>query len=292
MRHNQHFSAALMVLSLLFSSALWAADRIAVMDFDNRTPHGGWRVGQGASDMLATALVKRTKFSVIERDKLANVIQEQNLSNDPTRFDASTAAEIGRLLGAQYMVTGAVTEYGRAKQGGSALGVSLGKQDYSAAVDIRIVDVNTGEIVFAESGSDSESSLSLKGFGMSAGESFDEKKATEAMRGAIKKVAKKIGKAKFESRHVAQEKPSGPVMVADVDGNIITLNKGTSAGFEVGQELTVSRKDKEIKDPETGAVIKIKYKEVGKIKLIEVDSGYAEGEVISGGGFEVKDVIR
>ncbi len=269
-----------------------AADRIAVMDFDNKTPYNGWRIGQGASDMLATALVKGTKFSVIERDKLASIVQEQNLSNDASRFDAGTAAQIGRLLGAQFIVTGAVTEYGRSKAGGSGFGVSLGHKGYSASVDIRVVDVNTGEIVFAEDASDSESSLSISAFGISAGESFDEKKATKAMRGAIKKVAKQLAKAEFKSRHVAEKKPAGPTLVADVDGNILTLNKGSSAGFEVGQEVTISRQHKVIKDPDTGKVIKVKYKKIGTIRLIEVDGSYSEGEVVSGSGFAVKDVVR
>lgn len=280
-------------LSLLLSiAAAQAAERIAVMEFDNKTPYRGWRVGQGASDMLATALVKRTKYSVIERDKLSSIVSEQNLSNDASRFDPSTAAEIGRLLGARYIVTGSVTEYGRSSAGGSGLGVSLGKKGYNSAVDIRIIDVNTGEIVFAESGSDSKSSVSVKAFGFSAGESFDEKKATEAMRGAIKKVAKKIAKAKFKTRHVAKKKPEGMTLVADVDGNTLTLNKGSNAGFEVGQEITISRKDKVIKDPETGKVIKVKYKKIGTIKLTDVDSSYAEGKVVSGSGFAVKDVVR
>ncbi len=282
-------SCAILALSI---GAAQAADRIAVMDFDNKTPYRGWRVGAGASDMLATALVKRTKYAVIERDKLASILQEQNLNNNAARFDPGTAAEIGKLLGAQYVVTGAVTEYGGSKAGGSGLGVKLGSRGYSAAVDIRIVDVNTGEIVFADSASKSEKSLSLSAFGFSAGESFDNKKATKSLRGAIKKVAKKIAKAKFKPRHVAKKKPEGPTLVADVDGNILTLNKGTNAGFEVGQKITISRKHKVIKDPETGDIIKVKYKKIGIIKLIEVDNSYAEGEVISGSGFAVKDIVR
>jgi len=266
--------------------------RIAVMDFDNKTPHGGWRVGHGASDMLATALVKKTKFAVIERDKLASIIKEQNLNNNPDRFEPSTAAAIGKLLGAQYVVTGAVTEYGLSKAGGSGLGVSVKKKSYSAAVDIRVVDVNTGEIVFAEDASVTKSSFDVKAFGVGGGESYDEKKASEAMRKAIKKIAKKMKKAKFKPRHIIEKGPEGPILVADVDGNIVTLNKGSNAGLEVGQKLTIKRKAKEIKDPDTGAVIKIKYKKIGKIKLTEVEAGYAEGEIISGEGIAVKDLAK
>ena len=294
MRKPRLLLLALCAGMLLSVGAAQAATRIAVMDFENRTPYRGWQVGRGASDMLATALVKRTRFSVIERDKLASIMAEQDLNNDATRFDPGTATAIGKLLGAQYVVTGAVTEYGRSRSGGSGFGISLGKQGYSAAVDIRIVDVTTGEIVFAEDAEETESSLSVKALGFSAGESFDEKKATKAMRGAIDKVSKEIAKIKLEPGAASgQASAEGTrALVADVDGKILTLNQGSNAGFKVGQKVDIMRQHKLIKDPETGKVIKIKYKKIGTIKLTEVDTGYAEGEVVSGSGFAVKDVAK
>ena len=87
-------------------------------------------------------------------------------------------------------------------------------------------------------------------------------------------------------------KPVGKAVVADVDGNTITLNKGENAGFKKGQTVTISRKGKIIKDPTTGKILKIKYKTVGKIKLTEVEKTYSEGIVSSGSGFKVGDIIR
>lgn len=279
-----------LVLSIfLFTSAGAWAIRVAVVDFDNKTPHGGWKVGRGAADMLATELVKKTKLEVFERDKLAAVMKEQDLGASG-RFEASTAAQLGKIIGVQYIVTGSVTEYGDSKQGAHGKGLGIGKKGYNAAVDIRIVNTETGQIVFAESGEGSESSISIRFKGIGGGEKFNQKKATKAMREAIDSVAKKIARAKLNGG-VSGKPTKVEILIADVDGNTITLNKGSNAGLSEGNTLSVQRKGKVIKDPSSGKVLKVKYNNVGKIKLKSVESGYSEGTIVSGSGFQVGDRV-
>ncbi|MCD6532845.1 MAG: penicillin-binding protein activator LpoB, partial [Deltaproteobacteria bacterium] len=216
------------------------------------------------------------------------------------RVDPASAARIGKIIGVNYIITGAVTEYGQSRSGGGGGGVNVGKVGYHSAVDIRMVDATTGRIVFADTASHSKSSVKVKIFGFGGGESFNEKLATETMREAIKKVAAKMDATKFKassSRKPAPAKakaakPAGKAVIADVDGNIITLNKGKNAGFKMGQTVTISRQSKVIKDPSTGKVLKIKYKTVGKIKLSEVEEAYSEGTITDGSGFKVGDIIR
>ncbi|MDL1984012.1 MAG: penicillin-binding protein activator LpoB [Deltaproteobacteria bacterium] len=281
------------VMVLMFLATAWAKDRVAIMDFENKFQHGGWRLGQGASDILTTELVKTGKFDVMERDRLAAIIKEQNLGASG-RIDPSTAARIGKIIGVEYIITGAITEYGQSRAGGGGKGVQVGKTGYHATVDIRMINAATGQIVFADSSSHSDSTFNVRVFGIGGGESFNEKKATEVMREAIKNLAAKITSAPIKSgggKSTAGSSGS-KTLVADVDGNIITLNKGKNAGFKTGQEVTISRKGKVIKDPQTGKVLKIKYKKIGAIKLTEVEDSYAEGEIISGSGFNVGDIVR
>lgn len=281
------------LMVLMFLTTVWAKDRVAIMDFENKSQHGGWRLGRGASDMLTTELVKTGKFNVMERDSLAAIIKEQNLGASG-RIDPSTAARIGKIIGVEYIITGAITEYGQSKSSLGLKGVRLGKTGYHATVDIRMINAASGQIVFADSESHSGSSYTGRLFGISAGESFNEKKATEVMRAAIKKLTEKITSApiKYGRGKSSLSSKYSVVLVADVDGNIITLNKGKNAGFKTGQTVTISRKGKVIKDPQTGKVLKIKYKKIGAIKLTEVEDSYAEGEIISGSGFNVGDIVR
>ena len=279
-----------LVVLCLFVSTTYAKDRVAVMDFENKTPYGGWRVGQGASDMLATALVKEGKFKVFERDKIDSVLKEQDFGAGG-RIDPTTAAKIGKLIGVEYIITGAVTEYGESDSDYSGGGkFSVGKKGYHAAADVRMVNVNTGEIVFADSGSSSKSALSVEVFGFGGGDKFNEKKATEALRDAIEEVSEKIDATPLNV--IENSAPKGPILVADVDGATVSFNNGSNAGLKVDQEVTVSRKDKIIKDPATGKVLKVKYEQVGRVKLTSVEASYAEGQAVSGSGFQVGDEIK
>ena len=281
------------VMVLMSLTTAWAKDRVAIMDFENKSQHGGWRLGRGASDMLTTELVKTGKFNVMERERLAAIIKEQNLGASG-RIDPSTAARIGKIIGVEYIITGAITEYGQSKSGVGLQDVKLGKTGYHATVDIRMINADSGQIVFADSESHSGSSYAGRLFGISAGESFNEKKATEVMRVAIKNLAAKITSAPIQSGGSKSSVSSkgSETLVADVDGNIITLNNGKNAGFKTGQKVTISRKGKVIKDPQTGNILKVNYKKIGSIKLTEVEDSYAEGEVISGSGFNVGDIVR
>jgi hypothetical protein len=122
--------------------------------------------------------------------------------------------------------------------------------------------------------------VNVRAFGIGGGESFDEKKATEARREAIKKLVARIAEVPIgstgqpgTSRTVDLEK----ILIADIDGNIATLNKGKNAGYRIGQELGVYRQDRVIKDPATGKVINITYQKLDVIKLAKIDAGFRRG---------------
>lgn len=270
-----------------------AKDRVAIMDFENKSQYGGWRLGQGASDMLATELVKTGKFSVMERDRLSAILKEQDLGASG-RIDPSTAARIGKIIGVEYIITGAVTEYGQSEAGARGRGFGFKKTGYHATVDIRMVSATTSEIVFADSASHSEAGYGVQAFGFGGGEKFDEKKATEVMREAIRKLAAQITSTPLRAGGAGKQPvvEAGPALVADVAGTSVILNKGRGAGFEVGQEVTLYRPGRTIKDPETGKVLKVMYEKVGVVRVTAVESSYTEGEIISGSGVQVGDQTR
>jgi hypothetical protein len=81
-------------------------------------------------------------------------------------------------------------------------------------------------------------------------------------------------------------------LVAAVDGGQIVLNVGAKAGLKVGDQLSVERVTKEIKDPNTGQVIRRLSSPVGVIKLTDVDDVSAVGTAVSGSGFKVGDACK
>jgi len=115
--------------------------RIAVLEFKNKADNQWWYHGgaEAAQDVFVTELVKSGKFRVVEREQLAALMQEKNLALSGD-LDPATAVRAGKLLGVNYLLTGAVTEYGSAGTGVDTPGVrgipgvSVGKKSFVAAL--------------------------------------------------------------------------------------------------------------------------------------------------------------
>jgi curli biogenesis system outer membrane secretion channel CsgG len=156
------------------SAAAGDKPRIAVIEFKNKADNQWWYSGgaEAAQDVFVTELVKSGKFRVVEREQLQALMQEKNLTLSGD-VDPSTAVRIGKLLGVNYLLTGAVTEYGVTEKGGHAPGirrlpgVSAGKKTFVAAMNARLIDTSTGEIVWADEARGEESSVKVfvGGFG-------------------------------------------------------------------------------------------------------------------------------
>lgn len=148
--------------------------RLAVLEFKNKADNQWWYSGgaEAAQDVFVTELVKSGKFRVVEREQLAALMEEKNLTLSGD-VDPATAVKIGKLLGVNYLLTGAVTEYGGTDTGAHGGGIrrlpgfSAGKRTFVAAMNARLIDTSTGEIVWADEarGEESNARVSVGGFG-------------------------------------------------------------------------------------------------------------------------------
>jgi sugar lactone lactonase YvrE/TolB-like protein len=106
---------------LVITLAFWALNvfaaartRIAVVDLESQGQRAkSEELGKIAAQWLTTAFVNQGRFDVIERQALQEIIEEQQLGSAGV-IDVNTAAQLGRVLGATYIVTGAVLSH---KQG-------------------------------------------------------------------------------------------------------------------------------------------------------------------------------
>ena len=142
---------------------------IAVGKFDNRSNYqrgifsdGIDRLGAQSKTILVSHLQQTNRFSVLDRDNLAESKQE-------AQFKGSAQA----IKGADYLVTGAVSEFGRKDVGDRQLFGVLGRgktQVAYAKVTLNIVNPATSEVVYSVQGA-GEYSLSERevlGFGSTA----------------------------------------------------------------------------------------------------------------------------
>lgn len=121
--------------------------RVAVKAFEYKAAKGGHGdVGHGLSQMLTDSLFNSNAFIVLERERLEEVMQEQNLG-DTGRFKQSTVAPKGELEGAELLIYGSVTQFEPNCRGGSLL--LIGAKEACVAINIRIIDAATGRVVNA-----------------------------------------------------------------------------------------------------------------------------------------------
>lgn len=168
---KKSIALALLTVAAIALPAL-AADkpRIAVLEFTNKADNQWWYRGGAAAaqDVMVTELVKGGKFRVIDREQLAAIMREKNLSLSGD-IDAATAVKAGKLLGVKYLLVGAVTEYGNTRAGGGARGIHVGKNTFTAAINARLIEVETGEIIWADEGRGEEATTKVSVFGAGGG---------------------------------------------------------------------------------------------------------------------------
>ena len=104
----------------------------------------GDQLGGQAKTILKTHLAQTGRFDVVDRDNLEQL-----------DFERQTSGAAADMLGAQYVVTGEVTEFGRKETGDRQLFGILGrgkKQVAYSKVSLNVVDVTTSKIVYAVQG--------------------------------------------------------------------------------------------------------------------------------------------
>lgn len=143
---------------------------VSVGKFDNRSSfmrgvfsNNEDRMGSQAQTILVTHLQQSLRFNVLDRSVMSEIKQE-----------AEFKKQNQNIKGADYVVTGDVTEFGRKDVGDRQLFGILGRgktQIAYAKVNLNIVNTLTSEVVFSSQGA-GEYSLSEReviGFGSTAG---------------------------------------------------------------------------------------------------------------------------
>ncbi|HUL69053.1 MAG TPA: CsgG/HfaB family protein [Gemmatimonadales bacterium] len=123
-------------LTTLASSAAAQDTRpgIAVLPFENGGSYGQDKenfeaLQKGIPAMLLSELSKNPAARLVDRSQTQEILKEQDLGKDG-RVDANTAAKVGKIVGARYVIMGSFIDfYGKFR------------------VDARIVNVETSEIM-------------------------------------------------------------------------------------------------------------------------------------------------
>lgn len=107
---------------------------LAVVDFENHTGDAGQdHLKRGIAESLMTKLARRTELTLVERSQLDKAIKELGFGQS-VYADAGKAKEVGKMLNADYLVTGDVVKAGNRFE-----------------INVRMIDVETAKVLVSES---------------------------------------------------------------------------------------------------------------------------------------------
>lgn len=282
------FFIVIFILGILIFPTLEAAElyKIAVLPFDDGSikdrwwDEGSWDVGKGISDEFVTELLKTKKFRLIEREQIDKVMQEQDFG-ESGRVDTRSAAKIGKILGVQFLVMGRVTEFSFKSTGAGGItlkkGIGLGVKSTNAivAIDARLVDTNSAEIITSVTGKGDKRNTNLAvsvewdaiAFGS---DEFRQTNLGIAMREAVASAAQQLAETAYNSGLGPAQPSKLSGAVAYASGSRVIINIGSTSGIKPDMIFVVRHVLEVVKDPTTDEIIDEVTEAVAEIKVTEV----------------------
>lgn len=231
--------------------------KVAIARFSNETQYAKGMfydknndpLGKQTVDILSTKLAASNKFILLERQDLDKILAEVNLSNNSEY----------QKIGADYLIIGSITEFGRKNIGGVNAFSRTKTQVVQAGVSIRLVDVSTGQIIYSEEAKGEAETTDKTVMGLGKRTDYDATLSDKAISAAISKLVENIITN-------CMDRP-WKSYVLSYDSSGILIAGGKSQGIKVGDIYEVVLKGRTVKNPQTGINIELPGKVTGKVKV-------------------------
>jgi hypothetical protein len=132
-------------------------------------------------------------------------------------------------------------------------------QTVLAGVSIRLIDVSTGQIIYSEEAKGEAETMNKTVMGFGERTDYDATLSDKAISAAISKLVENIN-------NNCMDRPWKSYFLS-YDDNGIIISGGKSQGLKTGDFYEVVENGKSVKNPQTGMLIELPGKTVGKIKI-------------------------
>lgn len=237
--------------------------KVAIGRFSNETQYGKGLfydrendpMRKQALDILSAKLVQSEKFILLERDDLEILFQEGQMQE----------------VNADFLILGSITQFGRKTEGHSGVFKSSKQQTAEAVVSVRLVDVSTGLIVYAEEAKGYAENTTKKVLGVGGSSNYDATLSEKAISAAISQLVENI-------INKCMDKPWRGYILSCDEGQYI-LSGGASQGIEKGDKFHVYQKGKKVKNPQTGMTVELPGNKVGELTVTGSYGDLPENEI-------------
>lgn len=242
--------------------------KVAIARFTDETRHGnsffhtknGDRIGKQAMDILSAKLASTDKFILLERADIAKINEELKMGGlDNLKIPAD------------YLIVGSISEFGRKTDSDVGIFSRTKKQLAYATVNIRLVDVKTGQIIYSEEGTGESSSAAGSTMGVGKRAGFDGTLGDKAISAAIGKMVSDVVENLLD-------KPWRAYLLDNQDGMYI-MSGGSSQGIMQGDSFKVFKKGKTINNPQTGLPLELPGTEIAALKVAQTLGKDGQNEV-------------
>jgi curli biogenesis system outer membrane secretion channel CsgG len=242
--------------------------KVAIARFSNETQYGKGLfydkendpMAKQAIDILSTKLSSSGKFILLERVDFDLIENEMKIAGGNSY----------QKIGADYIIIGSITEFGRRNLGESKVFNRTKTQTVEAGVSIRLVDVSTGQIIYSEEGKGLAEVSNKTTLGLGQRTDYDSTLSDKAISVAISQLIENI-------INNCLNKPWKAYFLS-YDGDGIIISGGKSQGLKIGDSFDVMIKGKKIKNPQNGMIIELPGKIVGEVEVIFTGGDFPENE--------------
>lgn len=210
-----------------------------------------------ALDILSSKLAASGKFILLERDDLDVLVAEAGSSMDK--------------IGADFIILGSITEFGRKAEGEQKVFSSTKTQTAEAGVSIRLVEAATGLIIYSDEAKGYAETTTKQTMGIGGTAGYDATLSDKAISSALGQLVENI-------INKCMDKPWRSYFLSVEDGSYI-ISGGASQGLASGDVFTVYKKGKTVTNPQTGLKIELPGTKVGTVSVLQCIGDTPETEI-------------
>lgn len=242
--------------------------KVAIGRFSNETQYGKGLfydknndpMGKQVLDMFSSKMTATEKFIMLERSDIGEVAAE-----------LSRTGGSSHQLGADYLLIGSITEFGRKEEGREGMFSSSKTQKVEAAVSVRLVEVSTGLVIYSDEGRGfAETTVKKNALGLGGTASYDATLMDKAIGSAIGQLVENIAIK-------CSNKPWRGYFLSAEDNTYI-VSGGKSQGLNVGDKFGLFTQGKKVRNPQTGLMIELPGKQVGIVSIVSLGGDRPESE--------------
>lgn len=223
---------------------------------------------------LTNGLVTYSNFELVDRLQLSQVLTELQLNNSEL-VDPKAAQKVGKLIGADYIVSGEVLDYAINREGGS--------DEVEVSAHVQLIEVSTGNVnisIICRGSANLNSSKMRAVSGLLStlsGQKQDLPTLTDQQKFSMYQAAMPSIARQFAERLNQMAPLKGYVVTTQ--GGRVAINLGAASGIKKGQEFLVVEEERIIKDPASGEKLGSVERLVGSLTVVSVEEKLSWCEV-------------